>query len=93
MRYSKPDGFPGRGKGTKSYKKNKWEANVFDKETNTFRTGQYPTKEQLINGLELTISPDQLYRLYSGHRVDTSKTKKDSSFLNRHGHIQIKKLI
>jgi hypothetical protein len=91
-RYHKPEGFKGRGKGNKTYKLNKWEVIVFDKETNTFKTGKYPTKEKLIEDLGLEISPDQIYRLVSGARVDKEKTKKKSSFLNKWGHIQIKKI-
>ena len=92
IKYFKPDGFKGRGLGNKSYKKNKWEAIVFDKDTNSFSSGKYPTKEKLIEDLSLDISPDQIYRLVSGARVDKEKTKKKSSFLNKFGHIRINKI-
>tara|TARA_R100000951_G_scaffold115716_1_gene124733 strand:+ start:4823 stop:5134 length:312 start_codon:yes stop_codon:yes gene_type:complete len=92
IKYFKPEGFKGRGLGNKSYKKNKWEAIVFDKDTNSFSSGKYPTKEKLIEDLSLDISPDQIYRLVSGARVDKEKTKKKSSFLTKFGHIQITKI-
>jgi len=92
IKYFKPDGFKGRGLGNKSYKKNKWEVIIFDKESNSFHSGKYPTKEKLIEDLSLDISPDQIYRLVSGARVDKDKTKKNSSFLSKFGHIQIKKI-
>ena len=90
--YYKPEGFKGRGLGNKSYKKNKWEIIIFDIETNSFQSGKFPTKEKLIEEFNLDISPDQIYRLVSGARVDKEKTKKNSSFLSKWGHIQIKKI-
>lgn len=91
-RYAKPEGFKGRGQGTKSYKKYKWEITLFDKDTNSFKTGKYCNKKDMIDGMELDISEDHIYRIYSGNRVDTNKTKKDNSFINKYGHIQIKKI-
>ena len=92
IKYFKPEGFKGRGVGNKSYKKNKWEVIVFDKETNSFKSGKFPTKEKIVEDLGLDLSPDQIYRLVSGARVDQDKTKKKSSFLAKFGHIQIKKI-
>jgi len=42
-RYAKPEGFKGRGKGNTNYKKNKWDITLFDKETNTMKSGKYST--------------------------------------------------
>ena len=58
---------------------------MYDKENGEIRQGQFPTKDQLIEGMELDISPDTIYRICSGYKVDTNKTKKDSSFFkNKH---------
>lgn len=92
IRYYKPEGFKGRGMGNKSYKRNKWEVTMYDKEKECILTGKFPTKEKLIEDFKLDITPDQIYRLVSGARVDTLKTKKKSSFLTKFGHISIKKI-
>lgn len=90
-RYAKPEGFKGRG-NSKNYKNMKWECILYDKDSGTIKQGKFPTKEKLIEGMELDISPDIIYRIYSGNKVDTNKTKKDSSFLSKYGHIKIVKL-
>jgi hypothetical protein len=92
-KYAKPEGFKGRGAGVKSYKKYKWECVMFDKESNTFQTGKYCNKKDLIEGMGLDgFSEDHVYRIYTGRRVDKEKSKKDNSFLSKYGHIQIKKI-
>jgi hypothetical protein len=91
MRYAKPEGFKGRGH-SKSYKFNKWKITMYDKETGEMRSGKYPTKEKLIEDFKLDIGPDHIYRLATGHKVDTNKSKKNSSFLSRYGHIKIEKI-
>jgi hypothetical protein len=91
-KYAKPEGFKGRGAGVKSYKRYKWEITIFNKETNSFDTGKYCNKKDMIEGMGLDISEDHVYRIYSGRRVDKDKSKKDNSFLSKYGHIQIKKI-
>jgi len=88
-RYAKPDGFSGRGKGNRSYKRNKWYGIVY--ENGEFRSGKYPTKDALIEGLGLSINRDHIYRLVSG-QYDKDKSKKDSSFLAKYSHIKIEKI-
>jgi len=90
-KYAKPEGFKGRGH-SKNYKKNKWNCVLYDKESGTIKEGSFPTKEQLIEGMKLNITPDTIYRLYTGQRVDETKKKKDNSFVSRYGHIKITKL-
>lgn len=90
-RYAKPEGFKGRG-NSKNYKKNKWNCIVYDKETGTIKEGSYPTKETLIEGMGLDITADTVYRIATGHKVDTDKKKKDSSFMSKYGHIKITKV-
>ena len=91
IKYFKPAGFKGRG-NAKTYKRNRWHGIVYDKENNTFKEGKYPSKEALIEGLGLNVSPDVIYRIVSGNRVDTNKTKKSNSFIARYGHIKITKI-
>ena len=91
-RYFKPEGFKGRGKGNSNYKTLKWKIILFDKDTNTFREGKYATKEQLIKDFDLDLTPDHIYRLATGKKVDIDKKKKDSSFLSKYGHIKIEKI-
>ena len=91
-RYAKPEGFKGRGNST-NYKKDKWECVLYDKESGTIKQGKYPTKQKLIEGMNLDLTPDIIYRIYSGNKVDTGKTKKESSFLSKYGHIKISKIL
>ncbi len=92
MRYAKPEGFKGRGKGTSNYKKYKWDIVLFDKETNEMKQGKYSTIKQLNNDLNLNLTNDTVWRLTTGNRVDTSKRNKDNSFLSRYGHIKLTKI-
>lgn len=92
IKYQKPPNFKGRGLGNKSYKKNKWHCIYYDKDQETMISGKFKTKEHLLEELKLDITPDQIYRLVSGARVDTEKTKKKSSFLSRFGHIKITRI-
>jgi hypothetical protein len=91
-KYSKPEGFCGRGKGNKNYKKNKWSVIVFDKETNTFKEGRYPTIEKVNEDLDLKLTGDIVWRLVTGNKVDTKQRNGKNSFLNRYGHIKILKI-
>ncbi len=91
IKYFKPEGFKGRG-NSKSYKNNKWSITMYDKEKDMIRTGKFATKEQMISEFNLDIGKDHIYRLATGRKVDTLKTKKNSSFLSRYGHIKIEKI-
>ena len=91
-KYLKPEGFQGRGKGAKTYNKLKWEIIMYDKESNRIKTGKFSSKEQMIAEMKLDLSPDHIYRLSSGKKVDETKRLKDSSFLEKYGHIQITKI-
>ena len=90
-RYAKPEGFKGRG-NSKNYKKDKWSCIVYDKDTGTIKEGSFATKEKLIEGMDLNITADTVYRIATGHRVDSDKKKKDSSFVSKYGHIKITKV-
>ena len=90
-KYAKPEGFKGRG-NSKSYKTLKWKVIVFDKEKNEIKEGKFATKEQAIEGLNLNLSPDTIYRLATGAKVDTTQSKKGSSFLSKYGHIKVEKI-
>ena len=90
-RYAKPEGFKGRG-NVKTYKKYKWSITMYDKETGEMRSGKFCSKEQMIQEMNLNISLDHIYRIYSGCKVDINRTKKDSSFLSKYGNIKIEKI-
>lgn len=92
MKYAKPEGFKGRGKGTTNYKKNKWEIVFFDKDTNEMKQGKFSTIKEINKGLGLSLTNDLVWRLTTGNRVDTSKRNKDNSFLSRYGHIKLTKI-
>ena len=51
---------------------------MYDKETGEMRSGKFCSKEQMIEGMDLNISLDHIYRIYSGRKVDTNKTKTKS---------------
>lgn len=91
-KYAKPEGFRGRGKGNTNYKKYKWEVVVFDKETNTMKSGKYSTLKDLNEGLGLSLTGDVVWRLITGERVDTTQRNKTNSFLSRYGHIKLTKI-
>ena len=90
-KYAKPEGFKGRG-NVKTYKKYKWSITMYDKESGEMKSGKFCSKEQMIKEMNLKISLDHIYRIYSGRKVDTNKTKKDSSFLSKYGNIKIEKI-
>jgi len=91
-KYAKPEGFKGRGKGNTNYKKYKWGVVVFDKETNTMKSGKYSTIKDINEGMQLNLTGDVVWRLITGERVDKTQRNKTNSFLNRYGHIKIEKI-
>lgn len=92
MKYAKPEGFKGRGKGAANYKKYKWDIVFFDKETNEMKSGKFLTIKHINDEFNLTLTNDIVWRLLTGNRVDTTKRNKENSFLNRFGHIKITKI-
>jgi len=91
-RYAKPEGFCGRGKGNCNYKKYKWDIVFFDKEQGTIKGGKYSTIKELNADLGLNLNTDLVWRLTTGHRVDTKKRNGENSFLSRWGHIKLTKI-
>ena len=91
-RYSKPEGFEGRGKGSTNYKTFKWDIIFFDKEKNEMRTGKFPTIRALNEALGLNLTTDIVWRLTTLNKVDTSRRNKENSFLARFAHIKLTKI-
>ena len=91
-KYSKPEGFAGRGAGSTNWKKYKWSVIMFDKETNEIRTGKFVSLTELNEKMKLDLSVDTAWRLRTLKRVDTQKRNKENSFLGRYGHIKLEKI-
>ncbi len=91
-KYQKPEGFGGRGKGSANWKKLKWSVVMFDKDSNTMKSGKFSTLKELNEKMGLTLSVDTCWRLRNLKRVDTAKRNGDNSFLARYGHIKIEKI-
>jgi len=91
-KYSKPEGFKGRGKGTTNYKKYKWDCCYFDKEKNSLKQGKFSTIKELNTEFNLNLTNDVVWRITTGNRVDTTQRNKDNSFLSRWGHIKLTKI-
>ena len=49
---------------------------MYDKESGEMKSGKFCSKQQMIKEMNLNISLDHVYRIYSGRKVDTNKTKK-----------------
>jgi hypothetical protein len=65
---------------------------MFDKETNTFKTGKFVSLTELNESMGLNLSVDTSWRLRTLKRVDTEKRNKENSFLGRYGHIKLEKI-
>jgi hypothetical protein len=91
-KYSKPEGFKGRGEGSTNWKKYKWSVIVFDKDTNSFKTGKFVSLDELNKEMGLSLTVDTSWRLRTLKRVDVNKRNKDNSFLSRYGHIKLEKI-
>jgi hypothetical protein len=91
-RYSKPEGFKGRGEGSTNWKKYKWYVTVYDKNTDSFRTGKFSSIKEINEKMKLNLTVDICWRLRTLNRVDTSKRNKENSFLSRYGHIKLEKI-
>lgn len=82
----------GRGKGAKNISTLKWDITVYDKETNTMRSGKFCTINQANEVLGTKLTTDNVWRLMTHNRVDESKRNKENSFLSRYGNISIRKI-
>ena len=91
-KYSKPEGFKGRGEGNGNWKKYKWSVIMFDKETNEIKTGKFVSLDELNTVMGLNLSVDTSWRLRTLKRVDTLKRNKENSFLSKYGHIKLEKI-
>ena len=91
-KYQKPDGFKGRGDGNTNWKKYKWSIILFDKETNSIKTGKFVSLTELNNSLGLNLTSEVSWRLRTLRRVDTERRNKENSFLSRYGHIKLEKI-
>ena len=91
-KYQKPEGFKGRGEGSLNWKKYKWSIIIFDKETNTIKTGKYSSMKELNAEMGLSLTLDTSWRLRNNNRVDLTKRNKENSFLGKYGHIKLEKI-
>jgi len=91
-RYQKPEGFKGRGDGNTNWKKYKWSIIVFDKESNSIKTGKFCSLDELNAEMGLSITLDTSWRLRNPSKVDLTKRMGNSSFLAKYGHIKIEKI-
>jgi len=91
-KYMKPDGFKGRGLGSTNWKKYKWSVIVFDKETNSIKTGKFSSLNEINEKMSLNLTLDTSWRLRTLKNVDTQKRNKENSFLSRYGHIKLEKI-
>ena len=87
MRYSKPEGFTGRGEGSTNWRMYKWEVSL-----NGEYQGKYVSINDVNDNLGLNLNCEKVWRLTTGKKVDASKRNKENSFLARYGHIDIKKI-
>jgi hypothetical protein len=92
IKYSKPAGFVGRGKGATNYKVYKWEIIYYDKENNEMKSGRYVSINDMNEKLGLNLTNDIVWRLTTLKKVDLKKRNKENSFLARYGHIKITKI-
>ena len=82
----------GRKTGGKNIKCYKWEVLIFDKERNTFKQGKFCTINQLNEEFGLNLNSDYVKRIMTNYRADLNQRNKENSFLQRWGHITIKKI-
>ena len=87
IKYSKPEGFPGRGKGNKNWRRFKWHVKLHGEDA-----GKFVSIEHMNNTLDLGLTNDRVWRIMTGKRVDHSATNKPKSFVSRYGHVQIEKI-
>ena len=81
----KPFGVPHR----KYYK---WSIVMFDKATNQIKNGKYSTIKELNEDLGLNLNNDLAYRLHTNYRAVENSNRKENSFYNKYGHIQLTKI-
>lgn len=91
MKYAKPEGFQGRGKGATNWRKYKWAVD-FTEGDSVIKSGKYVSIQDINDKEGLNLTGDIVWRLRTGNRVDTTQKNKDNSFLSRYGHLKINKI-
>lgn len=89
MRYAKPEGFQGRGKGHRNYKKLRWQVQMY--EDGEFKNGKFSSIGELNEKWNLNLTSCIVQRLMTHKRVDENKSR-INSFLKHYQHIQIQKI-
>ena len=87
MKYSKPEGFTGRGKGSTNWRKYKWHVKLHGEDA-----GKFVSIQDMNDTLNLGLTGDRVWRIMTGKRVDHSATNKPKSFVSRYGHVKIEKI-
>lgn len=82
----------GRKQGGKNDKTYKWEVCMFDKDINAFKEGKFCTIKQLNAEFHLSLNSDYVKRIMTNYRTDLKQRNKENSFLQRWGHIKIRKI-
>ena len=77
------------GKNTSAYK---WRISVYDKQSNTMKTGRYFCLNDMKEDLGVNWTNDIIRRLHSRTNVDMTKKMGDKSFLSKYGHIHLEKI-
>jgi len=83
---------PGRKPGGKNTKAYKWRVSVYDKESNSMKTGRYFCLDDMKKDLDVNWTNDIIRRLHSRTGVDETKKLGDNAFLNKYGHIHLEKI-
>tara|TARA_R110001599_G_scaffold333105_1_gene548932 strand:+ start:163 stop:510 length:348 start_codon:yes stop_codon:yes gene_type:complete len=87
LKYSKPEGFMGRGFGATNWRKFKWSVELYGE-----HVGKFVSIKDMNDQLGLDLNCDKVWRINTGKRVDMDAKKKKSSFISRYGHIKIEKI-
>lgn len=82
----------GREVGRSTYKVYKWEVTMFDKETNQLKQGKFCSLAHINREWDLKLTCDLAHRLTTNYRVDTSGKMGKYSFVQKYGHIKLKKI-
>ena len=88
----KMDDLRGRKAGSRNQKTYHWEVCVFDKETNTFKEGKFCSIKELNEKFNLSLNSDYVRRIMTNYRADLTQRNKQNSFIQRWGHIKIKRI-
>ena len=82
----------GRKKGSSNTTFYKWDITMFDKETNRMKEGKFCSIKEINEEWNLSLNSDYVRRIITRYRVDEDAKRKDSSFVAKWGHINIKKI-